>query len=478
MRKTFVTTMPNHIGSFLKASKCFSSIGINITRVSYNKSVDSHMLFIDAEGTEEQLKKAAEDLMEIGYLQCNTENRDIVLLEFKLKDTPGSVTPILELINDYKFNISYISSQENDTNYQYFKMGLIAEGQTRIDDFMKEAKEQCDLRIIKYDQSNKIYDNSFFYNNFVNELAKAMDITDGAKNELIVNTNLAMQILDETGVSPYKTFESISKLTEILSHSRCENFDARITTHKITENTEIILIEPPCGSNTAIIKSMGRYLFVDTGYACFEEEMIEIIKSIIPNFDDIEKKVFITHADVDHCGLLNLFDVVYASAKSAESLKLEHEGEGNFREKNPLHKPYIGICNILTSYKTTPPDKLKIIGENRHINRALEQTGIFDFGELHFKVYEGKGGHLKGESILIDFKHHITFTGDIFINMKDMIPKQAEYNMHAPILMTSVDSDKELCAIQRRELFKILSEGSWQIFGGHGAKSIHNITKI
>ena len=50
--------MPNHIGAFLKASKCFSELGINITRVSYNKAVDSHTLFIDAEGTEEQLKKA------------------------------------------------------------------------------------------------------------------------------------------------------------------------------------------------------------------------------------------------------------------------------------------------------------------------------------------------------------------------------------------------------------------------------------
>ena len=50
--------MPNHIGAFLKASKCFAALGINITRVSYDKSVDSHMLFLDVEGTEEQILKA------------------------------------------------------------------------------------------------------------------------------------------------------------------------------------------------------------------------------------------------------------------------------------------------------------------------------------------------------------------------------------------------------------------------------------
>ncbi len=37
MKKTYITTMPDHIGAFLKASECFASLGINITRVSYNK---------------------------------------------------------------------------------------------------------------------------------------------------------------------------------------------------------------------------------------------------------------------------------------------------------------------------------------------------------------------------------------------------------------------------------------------------------
>ncbi|WP_292824816.1 hypothetical protein [Methanobrevibacter sp.] len=44
---------------------------------------------------------------------------------------------------------------------------------------------------------------------------------------------------------------------------------------------------------------------------------------------------------------------------------------------------------------------------------------------MHFSLYEGKGGYLPGESVLIDSEHKIAFTGDIFINMKDMIPKQA-----------------------------------------------------
>lgn len=60
--------MPDHIGAFLKASECFASLGINITRVSYNKAVDSHTLFIDAEGDEGMLRKADAELAKIGYL--------------------------------------------------------------------------------------------------------------------------------------------------------------------------------------------------------------------------------------------------------------------------------------------------------------------------------------------------------------------------------------------------------------------------
>lgn len=80
MRKTYVTSMPNRIGAFLKASKCFSELGINITRVSYNKAVDSHILFIDAEGTQDQLQKADVELEKIGYLQNRDTKTSIVLL--------------------------------------------------------------------------------------------------------------------------------------------------------------------------------------------------------------------------------------------------------------------------------------------------------------------------------------------------------------------------------------------------------------
>ncbi|MBE6747572.1 MAG: MBL fold metallo-hydrolase, partial [Ruminococcaceae bacterium] len=413
MKKTYVTSMPNHIGAFLKASKCFSALGINITRVSYNKAVDSHTLFIDAEGTPEQLEKADAELEKIGYLNNNANKKSIVLIEFRLRDTPGSAIDILTLINDFNFNISYLSSQENGTDFQLFKMGLYVEDFDKITEFIKEAEKLCKVRVIDYNSSEKIYDNSIFYNAYVTGLSQVMGLSDEVSSKLLVHVNLAMQTLDEQGLSPYRTFDSISKFAELLGTSKGKAFSPRISTHNLSENTEITLIEPPCGSNTMIIKSNGNYLFVDSGYACYKEEMLEIFRSIIPDFDAIKKTILVTHADVDHCGLLSLFDEVIAGAKTAECLKNEYLGKDGYREKNPLHKPYINICKTLTSYTPVNPDKITVLWNDvDELKEPLTQIGFFDFEELHFEVYEGKGGHLPGEIVLIDYKNHIVVTGD------------------------------------------------------------------
>ena len=134
--------MPNHIGAFLKASKCFAELGINITRVSYNKAVDSHTIFIEVDGREDQFEKANEKLKQIGYLSNGEENTKIVLLEFRLEDKPGSVTYVLELINKFNFNISYISSQENGSDYQHFKMGLYVHNTSDLTAFLADTAQK------------------------------------------------------------------------------------------------------------------------------------------------------------------------------------------------------------------------------------------------------------------------------------------------------------------------------------------------
>ena len=476
MKKTYVTTMPNHIGAFLRASECFAALGINITRVSYNKAIDSHTLFIDAEGDEKQLEKADAELEKIGYLNSDKNGRSVVLLEFMLRDTPGSVTEVLRLIEEYELNISYISSQENGTEYQAFKMGLYVRDEEKLKEFLNRAQELCPVRVIDYNRSEKVLDNSIFYQSFVSGLMNLSGLPEEKRNVLLVNSNLVMQMLDEKGSSPYKTFESISRFAELLSKCRGENFNPRITEFEITENTNITLIEPQCGSNTMILKSGDDVLFIDSGYALYRDEMYKVIGQVLPGFDRMKKRIFITHADVDHCGLLPEFDEILASGMTKDCLVSEYNGENGYREQNPLHRPYVNICKALTYYKAPDPEKINAPwGAEEDTDELLKQIGFFDFGELHFEVYQGKGGHLPGETVLIDYGHKVAFTGDVYVNIHGMTRDQAEYNKYAPVLMTSVDTDPALCSAERAAIFERLGAGEWKIFGSHGAMKEYNL---
>jgi glyoxylase-like metal-dependent hydrolase (beta-lactamase superfamily II) len=330
--------------------------------------------------------------------------------------------------------------------------------------------------VLDYNHTERVFDNSIFYQSFVSGLMQLTGLPEEKRNDLLVNSNLVMQMLDEKGLSPFKTFDSISRFAELLSVCRGKAFTPRVSTHRISQDTEIILIEPPCGSNTAIVRSAGEILFVDSGYALYRTEMEALFRSLVPEYSQMKKRIFITHADVDHCGLLPLFDEILASRKTKECLALEYRGENGYREQNPLHKPYVSICKALTFYQPPEPEKVKALwdiqGEQAN---PLEQMGFFDFGELHFEVYQGKGGHLPGESVLIDYQHHLAFTGDIYVNMHGMTREQAVYNQYAPVLMTSVDTDPALCALERAAVMQRLGAGEWKIFGAHGMMKEYNL---
>ena len=100
MRQTFTTTMPDRVGAFLKASRSIAGAGANITRVSYNKAVDMHILFIEVEGAPDQLSRVERELGAMGYLPDGQRPATVILLEFELEDRPGEVLPVLETMGE------------------------------------------------------------------------------------------------------------------------------------------------------------------------------------------------------------------------------------------------------------------------------------------------------------------------------------------------------------------------------------------
>ena len=470
MKRTYITNMPDHVGAFSKASRCIADLGLNITRLSYNKAIDLHTAFIEAEGDEVNLEKATEKLREMGYLLAEEQRGEVLLVEFMLQDIPGCVNDAVELIDRYHFNISYISSRSVENGRHILKLGLFVEDPKKFSDFLNTASRMCPVRVIDYDRSGKILDNSIFYISFAGELASRVGLGAESRMDLALNANQIMQMLDDRNEPFHKTFDYIRGYSEILVQHRGDAFCPRITEHDFGPDVHLTLIEPPCGSNTCILRHQGKYLFIDTGYACYRQEMLKLLREMIPDFDTCNKSAIITHADLDHCGLLDLFPKVYMSEKSRISLTASRDA-GDFREQNPIHAPHVRISKALSFYQPPNPDILEVIGgSDQRPSQPLESIGSWQFGDLFFELYESQGGHLPGEIVLVERKHRLVFTGDIFINIKELIKPQADHNRFAPYLMTSVDTDPALCALQRKALPSILGSGIWHVFGGHGPR--------
>lgn len=75
------------------------------------------------------------------------------------------------------------------------------------------------------------------------------------------------------------------------------------------------------------------------------------------------------------------------------------------------------------------------------------------FGPWTFDFYEGNGGHVTGETVIVCAALKLVFSGDIYVNIKRFSPEQQEFNRLAPFLMTGVDSQPAL-AKETREFLR------------------------
>lgn len=467
--------MPDKSGAFLKASRIIARYSANITRVSYNKAVDMHTLFIEVEADPAILAQISRKLSDIGYLKNSNQRTKVLLVEFKLPDKPGAVFPVLEILGKYKINISYISSQENGTEYQFFKMGLLVDDPDAIKKILDEISATCDLRFLEYDYGEKILDNKVFYIEFAGEIRELLSLSQEETNEVIVNSNLIMQLLDEKNEPPQKTFNYIREFAKSVIKYKGINFNPRTTALLISENVKLHCIEPPCGSNVYILEGAAELLFVDAGFSVYLPEMLAMLRKMFPDFDSRKKSLYLTHADMDHCGLFCLFDAIYVNRTSYENFVLEQKGLADYREQNAKCAPYSRLSRIITKYKPPELQKLIVIDRTeRNTGEVLSKISEFKFEDLTFEVYEGRGGHVPGEVIFVCRERKIIFTGDIYVNIKGFTKEQSEFNIIAPYLMTSVDVDPRQASATRTLLIEQIKGKNYLICPGHG-EMLHNI---
>ena len=466
MKKTYVTKMPDKAGAFLLASKIIAAHGGNIVRVNYNKAVDLHTLFIEVSASDEEHKEIKTELSDCGYLADGVDESQILMIVLTLPDVSGAVMPVLEILHKYNVNISYISSQENGTGFQYFKMGLLIENTSEIRSLIDEISRICEIKILDYEVTDRLLDGTVFYVTFANEMRKILGLDQKQTNQVLVHANRMMQILDEQKKSPLKTFDYIRRFASFVRDRKGENFKPDLAFLTLNDKLTLFTIEPPCGSNTYVLQSDEELLFIDCGFACYRNEMRALFKELFHGYSNMKKSAFITHADLDHVGILSEFDTVYMSGSCYDNFALEQEGKSDFREQNPLHEPYCKLSRIISGYEPPSLEKCIVVGR-KNSDEILSPIGSHFFAGKRFDFYEGKGGHVRGDTVIVCDELKLVFSGDIYVNIKGFSAEQKEFNALAPFLMTGVDSDPKLAKEAREYLVEKYSD--YIICPGHGA---------
>jgi len=466
--------MPDKPGAFMRAVKAISKHNGNIIRVSFNKAVDFHTLFVEVRADDDALERISEELLTLGYLKNELSVSKVVVVNIKIDDGPGRLYPVLKILDRYDINISYMNSIEHGGTYQNFKMGLLIEDPRIVKNVLDDISELYPIDIMDYNEGESNLDNTIFYIRMGNEIQRMFDLSKERTMEFIRESNRILQLLQDRGEDPNKVFEHVHHLAKFMAEHRGDRFHPDISVKDITKNTKLHIIEPPCGSNTYILENGNELMFIDTGFAIYADEMMLIFKSIFNDFDKRKKKIMITHADVDHCGLLSVMNDadILLNEKSAEGLLKQYNHLADRREESIFCLGYSRLSMIFSDYVPPDPSRFRIMGKDvPDDHEDLIKIDTVVFGDISLDVYEGSGGHLHGEMIFMSAEQRLMFTGDIYVNTGGLTKGRDEFNALAPYLMTSVNVNSERARRMRSEITELLrqNDGMWMICGGHGA---------
>ncbi len=479
-KETFILAAPDRPGTLRRAATVISSYGGNIVRLSYNRAVDMRTVFLDVEAEDKALELMSNDLRSMGYMAGDRPESAVVTLGLTLRDVPGELVGLLDIIDRFDLNVSYINSVRSNGDEQEFSMGLVFDDRRDMDEAVCIMRERYGAVVLDHIGSDSGFDNSVFYMQMSEEIRDDLGLTKEESMEFISEANRILQFLQKRGENPYKVFSSIREFSKFIKDHRGDGFKCRAVELDLVDDLRIVVIEPVCGSNTCIMIHGDSLIMVDCGYAVYHDEMMKEIRKAVPDWDSLHKRIYITHADIDHCGLLRYLEgdaEIWMNRKSAESLERQISGEDDYREEKDFCRGYSKLSRIITRYR--PPDMSKIRLMDADMPRSCDDLGFvnigsFDIGPYGFDVLEGEGGHMYGECVFACRDLGLVFTGDLLLDIKHFSEDLRRFNSIAPYLMTTVDIDPPKARRMRRFVMELIHEISVDIgkpciaVGGHG----------
>ena len=480
--------MPDAPGSLHRAAEVIQKYEGNINRIQYDRRIDPATVFYEVTASDESFEKITRDLVKIGYLQTSLKPLNFLKFCLYLPHKPGALHDFLDFTTSAGANIAFIDFDDKGRHPDRLTVSLNLEQISVVDQLLNHLKSRYRLEIIEYDTTGKHLDDTVFYVRYAEEIRKLIgESEEEFLLSFLADANHIVQELMDRGNDPQKVFASILLTGQTLMATTGDKFSAEVQRFPLTETSNLFCFQLPCGGNIFLINTRDENVMIDTGYGIYHDDVM-IMLSRYGFLDELKiSRIFITHADADHCGAAGFFTApVFMHKYTLEIIKKNNRAYGSRSEHSVLEEFYTRMINIFSRFIS--PKHVQTFATSPVTMRGIFPVlGIVKIGDLDIEILEGLGGHTCGQIYLYSQKAGLLFAGDSVINFSSLTKDRADYSSLAAFLVTSVNVDSELAKKERKALLdlayetdaKLVEEGRrCLICGGHGAVSVLEETRL
>jgi glyoxylase-like metal-dependent hydrolase (beta-lactamase superfamily II)/ACT domain-containing protein len=480
--------MPDAPGSLHRAAEILKKYEGNINRIQYDRRIDPATVFYEVTASDEAFEKITRDLAKIGYLQTSLKPLNFLKFCLYLPHKPGALYDFLNFTTSAGANIAFIDFDDKGRHPDRLTVSLNLEQSSVVDQLLDHLKSRYRLEIIEYDTTGKHLDDTVFYVRYAQAIRELIgESEEDFLLSFLADTNHIVQELMDRGNDPQKVFESILLTGQTLGTTTNEKFSADVQKFPLTEHSNLFCFQVPCGGNIFLINTPDENVMIDTGYGIYHDDVKKMLSRYGFSGERKVSRIFITHADADHCGAAGFFTApVFLHKDTLAIIKKNNRAYGSRSEHSVLEEFYTKMINLFSKFNA--PVQVQCFDDNPVTMRGIFSVlGTVIMGDIELEVLEGLGGHTCGQIYLYSQKLGLLFAGDSVINFSSLTKERADYSSLAAFLVTSVNVDSELAKKERKALLDLALETDAKLVtagrrclvcGGHGAVSVLEGTRL
>lgn len=461
---SFIACMPDKPGALHRAAEIITRYEGNINRIQYDRRIDRNIVFFEVTGVSQAYEKIREELEKIGYLQTSLQPVAFLKFNVYLSNCSGALFDFLNHTTSSGANITFLDFDDRGQHPERLVVSLNIENAELIDALLNQLKSKYRLEIVEYDTTGEKLDDTVFYLRLAQKLRYYLgNAEDDFLMKFLHDINHIAQELSNLRKDPVEVFENILKVGDTLDQTSGEGFYADVQRVRVKNDIELFCFQLPCGGNIYLFDTPEERVMIDTGYGIYQPDVINMFQHYGLGDLNLLKRIYVTHADADHCGAAGCFSAPCYLNK--ETLKITRETSRAYGSSNQgciLEEVYTKMINLFSRF--TPPSNVILFPNFPVQDGEIKKRGAFPviasfrIGDLEFEALKGLGGHMHGEVFYLCPEEGLIFPQDAVINFKSLSPERTEYNILADYLMTSVNVDSSLAKEERNALLSLIKE--------------------